>query len=64
MKRRDIIRHLEEQGCEFLREGGNHTVYVNRAKRKATSVPRHREINDFLVRKICRDLEISEPRTA
>jgi mRNA interferase HicA len=64
VKRRDIIRHLEEQGCEFLREGGNHTVYVNRAKRKATSVPRHREINDFLARKICRDLEISEPRTA
>ena len=64
MKHRDIIRHLEEQGCEFLREGGNHTVYVNRAKRKASSVPRHREINDFLVRKICRDLEIPEPRTA
>ena len=64
MKRRDIIRHLEEQGCEFLREGGNHTVYVNRARRKASSVPRHREINDFLVRKICRDLEIPEPRTA
>ena len=64
MKRRDVIRHLEEQGCEFLREGGNHTVYVNRAKHKASSVPRHREINDFLVRKICRDLEIPEPRTA
>ena len=64
MKRRDVIRHLEEQGCEFLREGGNHTVYVNRAKRKASSVPRHREINDFLVRKICLDLEIPEPRTA
>ena len=63
MKRRDVIRHLEEQGCEFLREGGNHTVYVNRAKRKASSVPRHREINDFLARKICRDLEVSEPRT-
>jgi len=64
VKRRDIIRHLEEQGCEFLREGGNHTVYVNRAKRKATTVPRHREVNNFLVRKICRDLEIPEPRTA
>jgi len=63
VKRRDVIRHLEEQGCEFLREGGNHTVYVNRAKRKASSVPRHREINDFLARKICRDLEVSEPRT-
>ena len=64
MKRRDVIRHLEKEGCEFLREGGNHTVYVNRAKRKASAVPRHREINDFLVRKICRDLEIPEPRTA
>jgi len=63
VKRRDVIRYLEEQGYEFLREGGNHTVYVNRAKRKASSVPRHREINDFLVRKICRDLEIPEPRT-
>ena len=64
MKRRDVLRHLEEQGCEFLREGGNHTVYVNRTRRKASSVPRHREINDYLVRKICRDLEIPEPRIA
>ena len=63
MKRRHLIQHLETEGCEFLREGGNHTVYVNRAKRKASSVPRHREINDFLVRKICRDLEIAELRT-
>lgn len=25
MKRRDLVRHLEAQGCEKLREGGNHT---------------------------------------
>ncbi len=61
MKRRDLIRHLEKQGCEMLREGGNHTVYVNRARRKSTAVPRHREVNEFLARKICRDLEVSEP---
>ena len=30
MKRRDLIRHLEHHGCQFLREGGNHSVYVNR----------------------------------
>ncbi len=30
MKQRDLVRHLEKHGCEFLREGGNHTVYVNR----------------------------------
>jgi predicted RNA binding protein YcfA (HicA-like mRNA interferase family) len=61
MKRRDLIRHLERHGCEMLREGGNHTVYVNRAGRKTTAIPRHREINEFLARKICRDLEIPEP---
>jgi predicted RNA binding protein YcfA (HicA-like mRNA interferase family) len=58
MKRRDLIRHLEDHGCEFLREGGNHTVYVNRSTRKSSSVPRHKEIIDFLARKICKDLEI------
>jgi len=61
MKRRDLIRHLEEHGCEFLREGGNHTVYVNRAARKTSTVPRHREIDEFLARKICRDLEVPVP---
>ncbi|MBI3015864.1 MAG: type II toxin-antitoxin system HicA family toxin [Candidatus Tectomicrobia bacterium] len=61
MKRRELIRHLEAHACEFLREGSNHTVYVNRKARKVSTVPRHREINDFLVRKICRDLEIPEP---
>ena len=61
MKRLDLIRHLEQQGCELLREGGRHSVYVNRATRKVTAVPRHREINEFLARKICRDLEISQP---
>jgi hypothetical protein len=44
-----------------LREGGSHTVYVNRKARKATSIPRHRDLNDFLARKICRDLEVPEP---
>ncbi|MCA1616589.1 MAG: type II toxin-antitoxin system HicA family toxin [Acidobacteria bacterium] len=61
MKRTDLIRHLEIHGCEFLREGGKHTVYVNRAAGKSTTVPRHREINDFLARKICRDVEVPEP---
>ncbi|MGD9630167.1 MAG: type II toxin-antitoxin system HicA family toxin [Pyrinomonadaceae bacterium] len=58
MKLRDLIRHLERHGCEKLREGGKHTVYVNRAKQKVTAVPRHLEINEFLVKKICPDLEV------
>jgi len=58
MKRRDLLHHLERHGCVLLREGANHTVYINRSTGKASTVPRHREINDFLARKICLDLEI------
>ncbi len=61
MKRLDLVRHLERHACVVLCEGGNHTVYVNPAVRKVSAVPRHREINEFLARKICRDLEIPQP---
>jgi len=61
MKRRDLLRHLERNGCEFLREGGSHTIYVNRAAKKSSSIPRHREVFEFLARKICRDLDVPEP---
>jgi mRNA interferase HicA len=61
VKRIELIRHLEQHGCVLFREGGNHSVYVNRRTRKSSSVPRHREINEYLARKICRDLEIPLP---
>jgi mRNA interferase HicA len=61
MKRHVLIRHLEAHGCELMREGANHTIYVNRAAQKTSAVPRHREINEFLARNICRDLHVPEP---
>jgi len=61
MKRRDLIRHLETHGCVLFREGGRHSVYVNRLSGKVSTIPRHREINDFLARRICRDLEVRAP---
>ena len=61
MKRRDLLRHLEQHGCEFLREGGSHTVYVNRTTKKASTIPRHNEINQDLARKICKDLDVPRP---
>jgi len=48
VKRVDLIRHPEQRGCALLREGGRHSVYVNRAARKSSTVPRHREIHEFL----------------
>jgi predicted RNA binding protein YcfA (HicA-like mRNA interferase family) len=61
VKRRDLVRHLESHGCRLLREGGRHSVYVNEAAQKTSTVPRHNEINDYLARKICRDLDLPPP---
>lgn len=61
MKRRDLISYLELHGCRLLREGGSHSVYVNRIAGKVSTIPRHRELDDFLARKICRDLEVPQP---
>ncbi|GLC24620.1 type II toxin-antitoxin system HicA family toxin [Roseisolibacter agri] len=61
MKRVDLIRHLEAHGCRLLREGGSHSVYLNMAARRTSTVPRHREVDEYLARKICRDLDIPQP---
>ncbi|MEO8276671.1 MAG: type II toxin-antitoxin system HicA family toxin [Thermoanaerobaculia bacterium] len=61
MKRRELIRHLLAQGCELLREGCSHSVFVHRSHRKSSAVPRHSEINENLARKICKDLGIEWP---
>ena len=62
MKRVDLLRHLSHHGCELLREGGRHSLYVNRATRKASAIPRHREINEILALKICKDLDVPPPK--
>lgn len=61
MKRRELIRHLGNHGCQLDREGSKHTRYPNPAKKKTLSVPRHSEIDDFLARKNCRALSVPMP---
>ena len=61
MKRRELVQHLEKHGCELLRGGGKHSLYFHPANNQTSAEPPHREINDFLVRKICRDLGVPEP---
>jgi predicted RNA binding protein YcfA (HicA-like mRNA interferase family) len=61
MKRNDLTRHLEKLGCIFIREGGNHTIYKNPANGRMTSIPRHREVKENLVKKICDDLGVERP---
>ena len=61
MKRREFVRHLTTHGCQLLREGAKHSWWINPAKNRRSSIPRHTEVNDFLARKICRDLDVTEP---
>ena len=61
MKRSALLRHLLKNGCELLREGARHTIWRNRETGDMAAVPRHNEIKEFMARKICRDLGISEP---
>ena len=61
MKRRDLIRHLMDNGCELVREGGNHSWRGNPTLNRRSAVPRHREVSGYLAKKICQDLGIPEP---
>lgn len=61
MKRRDLISHVVSHGCHLFRDRGKHSVYFNPANKQSSAIPRHREINDFLAIKICRDLGIPAP---
>ena len=61
MKRRDLVSHLEARGCAFVREGGRHSWYRSADGKRHSTVPRHREIDEGLARKSCRDLGIVAP---
>ncbi len=56
MKRRELIRKIEEQGAVFIRHGGKHDWYQNPQTKMAQPVPRHTEINEHLARAILRKL--------
>jgi len=56
VKRLDLIRDLEQAGCTLLRHGGRHDIYHNPKTGRSEPVPRHREINEILARRIIRRL--------
>ncbi|MEK7477176.1 MAG: type II toxin-antitoxin system HicA family toxin [Candidatus Coatesbacteria bacterium] len=61
MKRASPLKHLHANGCVLLREGRKHSIYLNPTARKVSSVPRHREVDEHLARKICLDLGLPNP---
>jgi mRNA interferase HicA len=58
MKRRDLLRVLRQQGCRLAREGVEHSIWENPTSNRRASVPRHREIPEFTVARICKQLGV------
>lgn len=56
MKRLDLVRKIDELGCEFIRHGGKHDWYRNPTTGVSQAVPRHKEINEHLARQIIKML--------
>ncbi len=54
LKRKDLIKSLEQAGFIFLRNGSNHDLYV-RGEEQVT-VPRHREIKEPLAKAILKKI--------
>lgn len=58
MKRKDLIKAIESLGCILLRHGGKHDMYHHPKTGVTQPVPRHREINESLARKIIKDFSV------
>jgi len=61
MKRKEFERHLKNNGCMLLREGSNHSIWINKLNKLQTSVPRHSEIVNITCKVICMQLSIPVP---
>jgi len=57
LKRIDLIRELEKNGCVFIRHGGKHDWYQNPKTKVVQPIPRHREINANLAKNIIKKLK-------
>jgi len=58
MKRNAFIKHLKTNGCVLIREGANHSMYMNSANGKKSTVGRHPTLSDLMCKIICKQLEI------
>jgi predicted RNA binding protein YcfA (HicA-like mRNA interferase family) len=56
MKRRDLIKKIESSGCILIRHGGKHDWYQNQTTKISQPIPRHREINEYLAKRIIKTL--------
>ncbi|MBT9147793.1 MAG: hypothetical protein DDT32_01558 [Syntrophomonadaceae bacterium] len=52
VKRRELIKYLEENGFYLLREGGKHSIYTNGVK--TIPIKRHRTLDRITANELCK----------
>ncbi len=52
MKRKDLVKMLENSGWYLKRNGSNHDIYTN--GKESEMIPRHTEVNENLAKSIIR----------
>ena len=57
MKRKELIKKLEQIGCILIRHGKRHDWYQNPKIKISQPVPRHKEINEYLAKHIIKMLK-------
>jgi len=57
MKRRKLIKKIEDMGCVFIRHGGRYDWYQNPKTKKSQPIPRHNDIKEFLAKHIIKMLK-------
>jgi predicted RNA binding protein YcfA (HicA-like mRNA interferase family) len=56
VKRKQLIKVLESNGCYLLRQGGRYEIYFNPKTGRKQPIPRHNEIDDQLAKHIVKEL--------
>jgi predicted RNA binding protein YcfA (HicA-like mRNA interferase family) len=59
VKRRELVKHLEENGYSLLREGKKHSIYTNGAR--TIPVKRHRKFDRITANQLCKQAGL-EPK--
>jgi predicted RNA binding protein YcfA (HicA-like mRNA interferase family) len=59
VKRRDLVKHFEENGFYLSREGPKHSIYTNGIK--IVPIKRKRELDRITANELCKQAGI-EPR--
>ncbi len=58
MKRKAFLKYLNDNECVLVREGANHSLYLNKKNGKKSTIGRHAELSNLMCKIICKQLDI------